>query len=511
MRRICTTLLPLLMILSVLFACAPVSAAAAPDKAAPEVAAEPVANVPNPMTSYTSLAEMLAAVPGINMKDAPAGSTDVSYNTITGGAAAPIAQIDFNSNGNNYTYRAAVCKAEADMTDIAGVYDQLAVQQNVDMDPTITAGGSYSLQYNEGSALGLATWFYAPTLCQYSLFTTTGCGADKQIEEVVDYLLPITMAVDGTPLMLPQTTLTPDALTVAGTVAGTVVSVAENEIVINMDNGNTLTFLLSNIVSVDVVAGDQVSIDYSGNILESPEVVNITVTTKVATQVSGSVTQHDDKGLYIKTATGNVYGFLLTDKTVVSGKANKITTDAVVNVTYTGDLLTHPIVTAVEIVKPGTDKDPLVNKTLDGIVTQLSSKSVHIHTNAGHNYKFQRVTTTEYEGKYPLEVGAKIKVTYDGYASKAPEAKIIKVLAPPDPTPPGPKTYKATGVIQAMAGNMIDILSDDGKDYGFLLGSVKITGDSDCGEGDRATVTYYLDQDGTMQATTIFFRKVIFK
>ena len=200
------------------------------------------------------------------------------------------------------------------MQDIAGVYDQLTAQQNVDMDPTLTAGGSYSLQYNDGSALGLATWFYAPTLCQYSLFTTTGCAADKQIEEVVDYLLPITMAVDGTPLMLPQTTLTPDTTTVAGTVAGTVVSVSENEIVINMDNGNTLTFLLSNIVSVDVAAGDKVSIDYSGDILESPEVVNITVTTKVAAQVSGSVTQHDDKGLYIKTATGNVYGFLLTDK-----------------------------------------------------------------------------------------------------------------------------------------------------------------------------------------------------
>ena len=152
-----------------------------------------------------------------------------------------------------------------------------------------------------------------------------------------------------------------------------------------------------------------------------------------------------------------------------------------------------------------------MNKTLDGIVTQLSSKTVYIHTNAGHNYKFQRVDSTEYEGKYPLEVGAKIKVTYDGYASKAPDAKIIKVLAPPDPTPPGPKTYKATGVIQDMAGNMIEILSDDGKDYNFLLGSVKITGDSDCGAGDRATVTYYLDHDGTMQATTIFFRKVIYK
>jgi hypothetical protein len=311
--------------------------------------------------------------------------------------------------------------------------------------------------------------------------------------------------------MLPQTTLTPDSSTVAGTVAGTVVSLSENELVINMDNGNTLTFLLSNIVSVDVAAGDQVSIDYSGDILESPEVVNINVTTKVAAQVSGNVTQHDDKGLYIKTATGNVYGFLLTDKTVVSGKANKITTDAVVNVTYTGDLLLHPIVTAVEIIKPGTDNDPLVNKTLDGIVSQLSSKSVYIHTNAGHNYKFQRVSTTEYEGKYALEVGAKIKVTYDGYASKAPAAKIIKVLAPPDPTPPGPKTHKATGVIENMAGNMIEIFTDDGKDYSFLLGSVKISGDSDCGVGDRATVTYYLEKDGTMQATSIFFRKILLK
>ena len=71
MRRIFSILLPLMMILSVLLACAPVSAAEAPDKAAPEVTAtaEPVANIPSPMTSYNGLAEMLAAVPGINMKD----------------------------------------------------------------------------------------------------------------------------------------------------------------------------------------------------------------------------------------------------------------------------------------------------------------------------------------------------------------------------------------------------------------------------------------------------------
>ncbi|MDP3447610.1 MAG: hypothetical protein Q8S22_06070, partial [Eubacteriales bacterium] len=151
------------------------------------------------------------------------------------------------------------------------------------------------------------------------------------------------------------------------------------------------------------------------------------------------------------------------------------------------------------------------NKTLDGRVTQLSSKTVFIHTNSGHNYKFQRVSSTEYLGKYPLEVGAKIKVTYDGYASKAPEAKIINVLAPPDPTPPGPKTHKATGYIESMAGNMIEILGDDGRDYGFLLGKVKISGDSDCGVGDRATVTYYLEHDGTMTATSIFFRKTLLK
>lgn len=509
MRRIWSVLLVLIMMLTILGACSPESERVALAETESESAEQPAATVVSPMTSYNTLQDMFAATPGINMMDVPEGATDVSYATITGGEVSPIAQIEFQLEGNDYTYRAAVCQAEADMKDIAGVHDQLAAQKTVTTDPNSTAGGSYSLQYNEGGTLGLATWFYAPTACQYSLFTTTGCAEDQKIEEVVDFLLPITMATDGTPLMLPQTTLTPESANVAGTVDGTVVSLTDNEIVINMDNGNTLTFLLSNIVSVDVVTGDKVSIDYSGDILESPEAVSITVTTKVGTQVSGSVTQHDNKAVYVKTATGNVYGFLLSDKTVVSGKATTITTDAVVKVTYTGDLVKHPLATAVEIVKPGTEKDPLVNKTLDGLVTKLSSKSVSIHTNAGHNYKFARVDSTEYEGKYKLEVGAKIKVTYDGYASKGPDAKIIKVLAPPDPTPPGPTTHKVTGYISEMAGNMIQISSDDGGDYGFLLGSVTITGDSDCGVGDRATVTYYNDTDGTMKATAIFFRKML--
>ena len=511
MRKISSILLTLLIVLSILGACSPLSEAAAPAAAEVDAAPQPVANLPSPMTSYASLKEMLAAAQGINMMDVPVGATNVSYDTITGGEVSPIAQILFQFEGNDYTYRAAVCQTDAAMKDIAGVYDQFAAHKDVVTDPNSTTGGIYGLEYSDGSTLGLATWFYAPTLCQYSLFTTTGCGVDQKIEEVVDYLLPITMAVDGTPLMLPQTTMTPDSFNAVGTVEGTVVSLAENAIIINMENGNTLTFLLSNIVSVDVTAGDQVSIDYSGNILEAPEVVAITVTDKVATQISGVVTQHDNKMVYVKTATGNVYGFLLTDKTLVSGKATVITTNAEVKVTYTGDILTHPIVTVVEIVKAGSDNDPLVNKTLDGRVTQLSSKTVYIHTNSGHNYKFQRVSSTEYLGKYSLEVGAKIKVTYDGYASKAPEAKIINVLAPPDPTPPGPKTHKATGYIESMAGNMIEIHGDDGRDYGFLLGKVKISGDSDCGVGDRATVTYYLEHDGTMTATSIFFRKTLLK
>lgn len=511
MRKICSVLMTLLIVLSVLGACTTLSGAAAPVPAEVDAAPQPVANLPSPMTNYASLQAMLAATPGINMKDAPAGATNVSYDTITGGDVSPIAQIIFQYEGHDYTYRAAVCLTESAMKDIAGVYDQFSAHKDVVTDANLTAGGTYSLDYSDGTTLGLATWYYAPTQCQYSLFTTTGSGPDQQIEEIVDYLLPITTAVDGTPLMLPQTTMTPDSFNAVGTVEGTVVSLGDNAIIINMDNGNTLSFVLSNIVTVDVMPGDQVSIDYSGDILDTPEAVTVTVTAKVAAQISGVVTQHDAKMVYVKTATGNVFAFLLTDKTLVSGKATVITTNAEVKVTYTGDILTHPVVTAIEIVKAGSDNDPLVNKTLDGRVTQLTTKTVYIHTNSGHTYKFQRVSSTEYLGKYPLEVGAKIRVTYDGYASKAPDAKIINVLAPPDPTPPGPKTYKATGYIEAMDGNMISILGDDGKEYGFLLGKVKITGDSDCGVGDRATVTYYLEHDGTKTATTIFFKKTLLK
>ena len=129
--------------------------------------------VVNPLTSYGSLDEMLASTPGILMADAPAGATDVSYDTITGGTVSPIAQILFTLNGDSYTYRAASCAEEAKMQDIAGVYEEFDKSEQLTSDANLTDGGAYQLEYSLGSAMGLATWYYGPAACQFSIFTLT--------------------------------------------------------------------------------------------------------------------------------------------------------------------------------------------------------------------------------------------------------------------------------------------------------------------------------------------------
>lgn len=157
---------------------------------------EPV-GIASPLHECADLAELLAACPGVVMNDVqgPASQdilepvTDVTYLWIEG--EPPTAQIEFIFNGHEYTYRAASCASAAEMIDIAGVYEEFAVEEELPSNDNSMSGGYYTMQSNTDNAKGLCTWYYEPTGCQYSLWTPDGAGDGGEMQTVMDYLLPI--------------------------------------------------------------------------------------------------------------------------------------------------------------------------------------------------------------------------------------------------------------------------------------------------------------------------------
>ena len=310
----------------------------------------------------------------------------------------------------------------------------------------------------------------------------------------------------ATPTPTPAQTMIPQKID--GTVAGTVVHVEENDIVINMDNGNTIMFMLNYLHVTDAAVGDKVSIEYCGDILDAPEAVTITVTEKAQQdqEISGTVMSYDDTRVFIAISSGNVFGFTLDKDSTVTGKAKTLNEGDVVTVTYQGELDAIPYAKNVEIttvakaVKKSAE-DKLKNKTLDGYVTALSDSKLTIHTNSGKNYSFKLTNDTKVTGNYSLEKGSKVRVTYDGYASKTPPAKIVKVLSPADPTPPKPDHHTTSGVVDSFYGVFLTLTNGSA----FNCTYASYGGNSDGEEGDKAKVTYYIGDDGVYYATKVVF------
>ena len=336
----------------------------------------------------------------------------------------------------------------------------------------------------------------------------------KILKSTIAVLLALTMLF-GTvslaaaePTAAPAQTMIPEKI--AGTVTGTVLHVEENDIVINMDNGNTVMFMLNYLHVTDAAVGDTVSIDYSGDVLDAPEAINIVVTKKAveAQTLSGTIMSFDDKRVFVTISSGNVFGFTFDKSTVITGKATALAEGDGATVTYTGQLDSIPHASAIEITSvaktPKKADEKLKNKTLDGYVTALSSSRITIHTNSGKNYSFQITAATQITGSYSLEVGSKVRVTYDGYASKTPAAKIIKVLSPVDPTPPKPVYHTTSGFVDSFLGIFLTLTN--GNTFNCTYASYG--GDSDGEEGDSAKITYYIGDDGVYYATKVIFRTV---
>ena len=315
----------------------------------------------------------------------------------------------------------------------------------------------------------------------------------------------------------PEPTATPEP---KKTVSGTVISVAPNDIIINIGNGSTINFTLSNLPDAGVRVGDEVIIDYEGDVLDSPEATKITITKEAVTNtLSGTVMVVTEDSVFIQISSKETFGFVLTSQTQFSFAGDPVTPPLAVgdqvSITYDGELLNSPTATEILVLSAvpdrgnsggsskGDDSDQ-VNKHLTGYVTDMGSDWVTIRTDKNRTWKFYITHHTKITGSYTMEVGAKIRVTYDGYASDSPDAKEIRVVAPRDPTPtPKPTEKKTTsGRVVSWGGMWLQLDTGFGCDTTYA----SISGD---GVVDyRADVTYYED-NGVAYATKIKFTPVL--
>lgn len=457
----------------------------------------------NPLVEVDSYEELRKAVPEVILSDAPKGATGIRYTYIN--MEPRISEIVFTYGGDEYTYRAAKIDNKDEKVDISGVYDELNVLHSIESN--VTNGGSYTLRCSDTNSEGLAQWYDESTGCTYSLFTRTGCDESQQIEEVVDLLIKTDAASESMP------TPTDKA---SGKVKGKLISAADNTIVVNAENGSSLVFLLTQLYNVEAKPGDLVEVAYSGSLAEAPEAIKVTVLQAGSEEktLNGIISQFDDSFMHIQTETGNVYGFLHDEATRFTGASKDLKLGNIVTVTYKGDLDNLPAAQKINTVKIGDDApDPLANKKLQGKVKSLATKAVTLLTDSGSVYTFTKDTQTRITGDYDLKIGAVVQVTYDGYASKAPRAKTIKVLAPPDPTPPSPSPtylpvqyYTVQGTVLVKNGNALSVRDASGNVYSFLLGNAQVIGSGY--PGAFANVTYYYEPSRGNVVTRVIYTAI---
>ena len=308
-------------------------------------------------------------------------------------------------------------------------------------------------------------------------------------------------------------------------VSGTVISVSSASFSLKMANGNTIQFPLTGSAATAIKEGSEVTVEYTGDILSTPQIQEITVTKEAPAAtpapesdlVAGTVTDVKDSSVSVKVSESATYTFRLSLATEYSFAGDPVVPPVAagdsVQVKYSGTLQNSPSALEIEVLvasgnrsktsssshSSSSDSDNQTNKKLTGIVTSLADSKVTIRTDNGRSWSFRIVSSTRVSGSYNLEVGSRIRVTYDGYASNSPKAKAINVIAPAgsNPSPsPSPKTKTVTGTITSFDGTMMRLSNGFGCYTGeatFIDGPVHPT--------DVVKITYY--NDGVNVATRI--------
>lgn len=429
---------------------------------------EPEANIKSPVTQYADFKSMSSFLPDIHMSDAPKESANIVYQSIDNAdETADIAEILFSLNGVDYSYRACVCPSLLSLRDISGLYYDFDVNETVKSNKT-GVPVELAVSYCTPSGIGHVTWFDPDSKCEYNLSGKTNM---QTLIDVSEKLASRDISLNS--------------------VQGVVTEIDAKHVKISTDNGNVLNFPLS--VQTDAKAGDTVLIKYSGTVGQDDFLALSVTVTEEANSYVGEIIKFDSSDVIV--ANGNTaVMFSIEPTTKITGKLEN---GAIVSLIYTGKPDRFPKAVSINVeIKPEPHDDSLINKTLKGRVTKLNSNWLYIETAKGKNFKFERVRSTKYVDKYDLEVGCTVRVTYDGYASDAPEAKKIQVLDPapiitPEPTikPVYPEYY--AGTIIGLSGMWI--VMDDGNTYTLDTSYASIHDFQYCEVGNLASITFFRD------------------
>ena len=453
------------------------TATAAPEQTQPVAGGQTVSS---PMNPVASLQELLAAQPSVKLNDAPAGATNTAYCWITNIPA--ISQITFTLDGCDYTYRAAASASEAAALDISGVYEQFPSINTIDLAKTNALGGSYLLKYDGTTGAGLASWYLPLTKCQYTLYTTNGCGGTMPLMKVMDALYNYTAG--------------------AMTAKGAVLDVNSSNIILNVENSGTCVLELTSVKLQDIAVGDEVEFGYIGDLAGSAMLVSIKkLGSSQYQEVKGYVGDYSATDVYVITADKNVFVFTIDGSTIISGVAKSLSLSCDVIVSYSGDLSTKPVAKSIEITKaapaptptPRPTAAPYVVRSASGYVTSAAGVYVTVAgemftVNSGDCY----VEGVAYEGAYAYIVyndyGGGYHVVTEAYFS--------------DPTPtPAPYVERTmAGYVDNVGGTYVSV-----NGVGFTVNSANCTVDGTATVGCYAEIDYRDYGGGYYEVTYAFF------
>lgn len=406
----------------------------------PDVAEKSTETV-NPINTVSDYKALISAQPSVLLNDVPDKSEDVTYSWLNN--IPVIDQIDFTFDGHTYCFRAAACPNGTASSDISGVYDQFPSVSTVDVSGENQAGGSYVLRYDSESGKGVANWTSKVVGMQYSLYSEDACKG--KIEE-----MPISEVMDSLFIYTQD----------AKTVSGTVVDSTKNTLAINLDDGSSAVLNCEHIPTITVKANDRVDVLYLGDIKGDTDVVKIVKTgsdTASESTFSGTIFRLIDNNMFVQTGDNNVFNFIYSASTPVSGAAAKLAENEEVTVTYTGDLYSDPTAVSVNVTKVGATPKPTPTPapapaykdgSVTGVVTAASGIWVTVNgivfeVNSANCYVSGRA-----------EVGGWATINYRDYGNGY--IAVTSAYFSGSPTPER-KTYTITGDITAVNGNYVTV------------------------------------------------------
>ena len=349
-------------------------------------------------------------------------------------------------------------------------------------------------------------------------------GCAKPATPALDETFAATAAPTAEPTAVPTPEPTPEPtpapseepLIEVMAVKGTVISVGETDLMVQLDSGDTFNFLIADEDGTIADKGDKVTVYYEGELTDNPVALLIDVTKEYPVlTIDGTVLQHDSNTLFVEISSSDVLAFILTKDTVITGLAEEIMAGDKVTVSYEGDLMAGPPAKEVEITElvaesrkdDVSDETNTVDKHMNGKVIKVSSNKFTIQANRTKTYTFKRTDSTEYAlGDYSLKTGLRVRVEYDGFASKNPDAKRVSLITIEDPTPTSvPKTTgTVSGLVKSFGG--MNLALENG--YEFDVTYASYGGEGSRIPGDYANVTFYIGDDNVLYATKVIFTPV---